>query len=85
MKNLSVGYTLSPELTRKVGIDKLRFYLQAQNILTITQYSGLDPEIGNFNTGRGDYRGQQVDSNLGVDAGNFPVPRMVTFGLNLSF
>lgn len=85
VKNLSVGYTLSPELTRKVGIDKLRFYLQAQNILTITQYSGLDPEIGNFNTGRGDYRGQQVDSNLGVDAGNFPVPRMVTFGLNLSF
>jgi TonB-dependent starch-binding outer membrane protein SusC len=85
LKNLQIGYTLSPELTRKVGIDKLRFYLQAQNILTITKYSGLDPEIGNFNTGRGGYRDQQVDYNIGVDAGNFPVPRMVTFGLNLGF
>ncbi|MBZ5856461.1 SusC/RagA family TonB-linked outer membrane protein [Flavihumibacter profundi] len=85
LKNLSIGYTLSPELIRKVGLDKLRFYVQAQNILTITNYTGLDPEIGNFNTGRSDYRNQAVDYNMGVDAGNFPVPRMLTFGLNLTF
>lgn len=85
LKNLSVGYTFSPELTRKVGIDKFRLYVQAQNILTITKYSGLDPEIGNFNTGRGDYRNREVDYNIGVDAGNFPVPRMITVGLNVNF
>lgn len=85
LKNLSIGYTLSPELTRKVGIDKFRLYVQAQNILTITKYTGLDPEIGNFNTGRSDYRNQGVDYNMGVDAGNFPIPRMVTFGLNVTF
>ncbi|ULQ53738.1 SusC/RagA family TonB-linked outer membrane protein [Flavihumibacter fluvii] len=85
LKNLNIGYTFSPEMTRKVGIDKFRLYVQAQNIFTITDYSGMDPEIGNFNTGRGDYRAQRVDYNLGVDAGNFPVPRMVTVGLNVNF
>ena len=85
MKNLSVGYNMPSRTVKKIGLDKLRLYLQAQNILTITKYSGLDPEIGNFNTGRGDYRNQQVDYNMGVDAGNFPVPRMITFGINASF
>lgn len=85
LKNLSIGYNIASAATKKVGIDKLRFYVQAQNILTITKYSGLDPEIGNFNTGRGDYRNQAVDYNMGVDSGNFPVPRMLTFGVNAQF
>jgi TonB-linked SusC/RagA family outer membrane protein len=85
LKNLSVGYNLASNSAKKIGLDKLRVYVQAQNILTITKYSGLDPEIGNFNTGRGDYRNQAVDYNMGVDAGNFPVPRIITFGINASF
>jgi len=85
LKNLSVGYNVMGSGLKRAGIEKLRFYLQVQNIITITKYSGLDPEIGNFNTGRGDYRNQQVDYNLGVDAGNFPLPRMITFGLNAGF
>ena len=85
LKNLSVGYNLSSNSAKKIGLDKLRMYVQAQNILTITKYSGLDPEIGNFNTGRGDYRNQAVDYNMGVDAGNFPVPRIITFGINAAF
>lgn len=85
LKNLSVGYTIKSSAFKKAGIDKLRFYLQAQNIVTITKYTGLDPEIGNFNTGRGDYRNQAVDYNMGVDAGNFPVPRILTFGINAAF
>ena len=85
LKNLSVGYNVASKNAKKIGLDKLRLYLQAQNILTITKYTGLDPEIGNFNTGRGDYRNQAVDYNMGVDSGNFPVPRMITFGINASF
>jgi len=85
LKNLSVGYNMASRTVKKIGLDKLRLYLQAQNILTITKYTGLDPEIGNFNTGRGDYRNQAVDYNMGVDSGNFPVPRMITFGINASF
>ena len=85
LKNLSVGYNMPSKTVKKIGLDKLRLYAQAQNILTITKYTGLDPEIGNFNTGRGDYRNQAVDYNMGVDSGNFPVPRMITFGINASF
>jgi TonB-linked SusC/RagA family outer membrane protein len=85
LKNLSVGYNVASRNIKKIGLDRLRLYFQAQNIITITKYSGLDPEIGNFNTGRGDYRNQAVDYNMGVDGGNFPVPRIVSFGVNASF
>ncbi len=86
LKNLSIGYTLPVEMLRKVGIDKLRFYVQAQNLFTITKYTGLDPEISTQQVGRGDYRQARSDANsLGVDYGNFPTPRITTFGLNLTF
>jgi TonB-linked SusC/RagA family outer membrane protein len=85
LKNFTVGYNMSSAGLKKAGLDKLRIYVQTQNLITITKYSGLDPEIGNFNTGRGDYRNQQVDYNMGVDAGNFPVPKIITFGITASF
>ena len=86
LKNLSVGYSLPVVLLKKVGIEKLRFYLQAQNLFTITKYTGLDPEITTQQVGKGDYRQAKSDANsLGVDYGNFPTPRIVTFGVNLTF
>lgn len=85
MRNLQLGYTIPPSLLRRVGLDRLRFYVQAQNLFTVTKYTGLDPEITTLNTGRGDYRRSQADKNLGVDAGNFPTPKAILFGLNLGF
>lgn len=86
LKNLSVGYTLPANLLKRVGIDRLRFYVQAQNLFTITKYTGLDPEITTQQVGRGDYRQARSDANsLGVDYGNFPTPRIITGGINLSF
>ncbi|MDQ3277451.1 MAG: SusC/RagA family TonB-linked outer membrane protein, partial [Bacteroidota bacterium] len=85
MRNLQLGYTLPQQLLTRFGIDRLRFYVQAQNLFTITKYSGLDPEINTFNTGRGDYNARLVDRNLGVDVGNYPTPKQYIFGLNLSF
>jgi hypothetical protein len=85
MRNLQLGYTLPQNLLTRFGIDRLRFYVQAQNLFTITKYSGLDPEINTFNTGRGDYNSRLVDRNLGVDVGNYPTPKQYIFGLNLGF
>ncbi len=86
LRNLSLGYTLPVNILNRVGIDRLRFYLQAQNLFTITKYTGLDPEISTQNVGRGDYRAARSDANsLGVDYGNYPTPRIITFGLNLVF
>jgi len=46
LKNIQLGYTFDPALSRKIHIEKLRIYICIQNLLTITSYSGLDPEVG---------------------------------------
>ncbi len=85
MRNLMLGYTLPVNVMTKLGIDRLRFYVQAQNLFTITKYTGLDPEITTNNTGRNDYNRRLADRNLGVDVGNYPTPKAFIFGLNLGF
>jgi TonB-linked SusC/RagA family outer membrane protein len=86
LRNLSLGYTLPSNLMKRLTVDRLRFYVQAQNLFTITKYTGLDPEITTQVVGRGDYRQARSDANsMGVDYGNFPTPRIITVGANLSF
>lgn len=45
LKNLTIGYTLPERLTRKVGIGSLRIFLTGDNLFTITDYPGIDPEF----------------------------------------
>lgn len=47
LKNMQIGYTLPKQITSKVGINRLRFYVSASNLFTITKYTGYDPEVGN--------------------------------------
>lgn len=49
LKNLTIGYTLPSEWTKKITINNLRFFVAAQNLFTITGHWGLDPEIGEIN------------------------------------
>lgn len=69
MKNLQLGYTLP----RKFGFEKIRVYVSAQNLFTITGYSGVDPEVagGVLSFGFGGY--------------DYPVQRTYLCGLNLTF
>lgn len=76
LRNLQIGVTLPTSITDKVNLDRVRFYLSADNLFTITDYSGLDPEIG---ITRGD------PFAPGVDYGTYPVPRTIIFGTNISF
>jgi len=46
LKNAQIGYTLPENLTKKAHIGRLRFYVSATNLFTITKYSGYDPEVG---------------------------------------
>lgn len=64
IKNLSVGYSLKANSV----YDALRIYATAQNLYTWTNYSGLDPEVG----------------NRGVDGGQYPVSRVFTLGFNVT-
>lgn len=76
LKNLSLGYTLPVSFLSKYSITKTRFYVSAQNLFFITDYSGLDPEIG--------IQGGNATQN-GVDNGTYPSSRYFTFGLNVTF
>ncbi len=85
MRNLQLGYTIPKAVTDRFSIDRIRIYAQAQNLFTITKYTGLDPEITTNNTGRNDYTRRFADRNLGVDVGNYPTPKGFLFGLNVGF
>lgn len=75
LRHVTVGYTLSPQLIKKIGISRIRVYGQAANVFTITKYSGLDPEISS-----GD------PDEFGVDRAPYPNNEMgLIFGLNVSF
>lgn len=79
LKNLTIGYTLPSASLERAGIERLRFYANAQNLLTFTKYDiGLDPEIGQAAN-----EGSQL--YIGQDRGTYPQPRAITFGLNLTF
>ncbi len=69
VKNVTLGYSLAKRFCEKIGIRSLRIYADAQNLLTFTKYTGLDPEIG-------------INQN-GVDLGLYPQSRVILFGLNL--
>ena len=73
LKNITLGYTLPQHLTRKVCIERLRIYFQAENLATWTKYWGFDPEISSGAT------------SLGVDRGVYPQARTFTIGANISF
>jgi len=46
LKNIQIGYTLPQRISSKFFVNKLRAFVSMDNILTITSYPGLDPEIG---------------------------------------
>jgi TonB-linked SusC/RagA family outer membrane protein len=83
VRSLRVGYTLPSSLVGNAGIQSLRLYGQAENLLTITGYSGLDPDIG-F-TQSADNAGGAGSTNFGIDGGAYPRPQTFTMGVNLSF
>jgi TonB-linked SusC/RagA family outer membrane protein len=75
MRSLALGYTVPKVFLQKYKINNLRVYAQAENLFTITKYSGLDPEIIGGST-----------SALGIDRGAYPNnEKGLIFGLNLTF
>ena len=72
MQSLQMSYNFA-ELMSYMGIGNLRLYAQITNLFTITNYSGLDPEVNS--------RGM----NNGIDAGAWPTPRQYLLGVNIDF
>ncbi|MBC3787585.1 SusC/RagA family TonB-linked outer membrane protein [Spirosoma utsteinense] len=78
LKNLTIGYTLPASVASKIKFESARVFVQAQNLFTITKYSGIDPEV----TSVGSSPGSTV---LGVDQGNYPNAKMYQIGINFGF
>ena len=60
-------------------MSSLRIFVQAKNLITWTKYSGLDPEI-NLQS----YGGDDVNLDIGIDRGAYPVAKSILLGLNLT-
>jgi hypothetical protein len=83
IKNLTVGYTIpDAALTgfAKGAISSVRFYVSANNLLTITNYSGYDPEIGSNSA-----NANEASLRSGVDYGQYPQPRAFLGGIQIGF
>ncbi|WP_298652692.1 TonB-dependent receptor [uncultured Proteiniphilum sp.] len=80
LKNIQIGYTLPKHITSKLGAGKLRMYLNAQNLLTLSATSFIDPESSEFGNNMGGIAG--VASNSGR---NYPTLIYYGCGLNLEF
>ena len=70
-KTIQIGYTFPGNTISKVGAKKLRLFVTGENLLTLTDYTGFDPEIGG--------------NVMGIDKGYYPQARSFMFGLNLQF
>ncbi len=75
LKNLQIGYTFNKELVSKLNIERVRIYAGATNLLTMTKYSGMDPEIG-----VSDPLQQGIETT-----GTYPQNRMYLLGINVQF
>jgi len=81
-KQMQIGYTLPGSLLSKYGIERLRIYVQAANLFTITNYNGIDPELQS----QPNSNGQILNTfEFGIDQGNYPHTPSFLFGINLSF
>lgn len=76
LKNLRIAYNLPKGL---LGLSGGQLYLQGQNLFTLTDYSGVDPEVSIVNT-----NSSRRNLDLGVDRGVYPNPRILTVGFNFS-
>ena len=75
-QNASLGYSLSDKFTKRIGLQKVRIYISAQNFFLRTKAEGYDPE------------GSSLDKNLSLapnsDKYQYPTPSIYAFGLNVS-
>ncbi|WCT11211.1 SusC/RagA family TonB-linked outer membrane protein [Mucilaginibacter jinjuensis] len=84
MRVAQIGYTIPVNTTKKVGISKVRVYVQGTNLFTITKYDGLDPELQPSS-----YNGVSnatQSAAFGVDYGSYPTnQRQYILGVNVTF
>ncbi|WP_304232737.1 TonB-dependent receptor [Jiulongibacter sediminis] len=80
MTNLQLAYNLPASISSKIGASNARLYVQGQNLITLTNYFGTDPNVSNANIGGG-----VNDGGMGLDNGNYPANKQWNLGISLEF
>ena len=75
LKNITLGYTFPVEWTQIFGAQSVRLYVSGQNLITLTNYSGYDPDVSTYNS----------LGNLGADYGTYPKAKTYLMGIKLGF
>ncbi len=75
LRTLVLSYEFPKPVTQKLKLDKLKLFVQCQNLLTFTKYQGWDPEVS------ADFMNSNVYS--GIDFYSAPQPRTIMFGINV--
>ncbi len=83
LRNLVIGYTLPQRTLDAMKIGTMRFYVSAQNLFTITDYTGYYPEVGRGGRGRGN--SDQDIFNAGVDESAYPTAKTFQLGIQVTF
>jgi TonB-linked SusC/RagA family outer membrane protein len=76
LKNVTLGYSVPSSLVNRIGLTKLRAYVSGTNLITLTKYTGYDPEVSAYNSN---------DAQIGVDLSNYPTAKTITFGIDVTF
>lgn len=77
IQNVTLGYTLPKKFVKRLALSNVRFYFTGYNLLTITSYSGSDPET--------DVSSKKNAMCPGIDYAAYPKSRLYVFGVNVSF
>ncbi len=75
-KAITLGYKLPSTISQKLNISEIKFYATGENLFTITNYSGLDPEVNAFGAS---------NTVRGIDFGTYPQTRNILFGASFKF
>lgn len=74
LKNIQIGYNLPKNLLESIHVSKWRIYISAENLYTLTNYTGADPEIGALSS-----------FDIGIDRGIYPQARTFRLGTTVTF
>lgn len=80
LKNLQLGYTIPGKILAMAGVSKTRLYVSGTNLLTLTKFTGLDPEMTVSDNSK-----NEGDRSAGIDWGTYPSAMTIMFGIDITF
>ena len=87
LSTASIGYNFPKSVCEKIKSKGLRIYVNGDNLFTLTNYRGFNPEVDQYSTGGKTAAEKKSNANMmpGFDWGSYPIARIVTFGAKLTF